>query len=171
MSLRAVARSAPRTLSRLSSTAIRQTRIAQPSSLLRTAWAPLRTPQLAAAFSSTPLRQAPANEVDQELLAKLESEVQFESEVKQDQQLPASIKDFTENSPYELKDKPGQQDIYLVRKFGDETSVLSIGGNKHEMDSCLTCLLQHHRLLLRLGSVQLRPRHVQRGRRADRRRD
>ncbi|KAI8949181.1 mitochondrial glycoprotein [Xylaria longipes] len=125
MSLRAVSRSAPRTLTRLSSTAVRQTRVAQPSSLLRTAWAPLRTPQLAATFSSTSWRQAPGNEVDQELLAKLESEMQFESEMKENEQLPASIKDFIENSPYELTDEPGKEDVYLVRKFGDETITVS----------------------------------------------
>ena len=121
MSFRVAARSAPRTLSRMSSTVIRQTRITQRSSALRTSWAPLRAPQLSAAFSSTALRQAPANEVDQELLAKLESEVQFENEMKQNEQLPASIKDFMENSPYEVKDTPGQEDVYLVRKLGDET--------------------------------------------------
>ncbi|KAI1424205.1 mitochondrial glycoprotein [Xylaria sp. FL1777] len=125
MSLRAAARSAPRTLSRLSSTTIRQTRIAQPSSLLRTAWAPLRTPQLAAAFSSTPLRHAPANEADQELVAKLGSELEFEKELKNSEPPPASIKDFLDNSPFELKDEPGQEDVYLVRKFGNETITVS----------------------------------------------
>ncbi|KAI0433121.1 mitochondrial glycoprotein [Xylaria sp. FL1042] len=125
MSLRAVARSAPRSLSRMGSTAIRQTRTAQPSSLLRTAWAPLRTPQLAASFSSTPLRQAPANEADQELLEKLESEVQFENEMKASEQLPASIQDFLQNSRYELKDEPGQEDVFLVRKMGNETITVS----------------------------------------------
>ncbi|KAI0189116.1 mitochondrial glycoprotein [Xylaria flabelliformis] len=125
MSLRAVARSAPRTLTRLSSTAARQARVAQPSSLLRTAWAPLRTPQLAATFSSTSWRQAPENEVDQELLAKLESELQFESQMKESEVIPASVKDFMENSPYELKDEPGKEDVYLVRKFGNETITIS----------------------------------------------
>ncbi|KAI1756257.1 mitochondrial glycoprotein [Xylaria castorea] len=125
MSLRAVARSAPRTLTRLSSAAVRQTRVAQPSSLLRTAWAPLRTPQLAATFSSTSWRQAPENEADQELLAKLQSELHFESEMKESVQLPSSIKDFIENSPFELKDEPGKEEVYLVRKFGDETITIS----------------------------------------------
>ncbi|KAH8167172.1 hypothetical protein CIB48_g1076 [Xylaria polymorpha] len=125
MSLRAVARSAPRSLARLSSTAIRQTRVAQPSSLLRTAWAPLRTSQLTATFSSTSRRQAPDNEADKELLAKLESELQFENELKANEQVPASIQDFLDNSPYELKDVPGQEDVYLVRKFGNETITVS----------------------------------------------
>ncbi|KAI0409162.1 mitochondrial glycoprotein [Xylaria palmicola] len=125
MSLRTVARSAPRALTRLSASALRQTRVAQPSSLLRTAWAPLRTSQFTAAFSSAPSRQAPENEADQELLAKLESELQFESEMKENEQLPVSIKDFLESSPYELKDEPGKQDVYLVRKFGNETITVS----------------------------------------------
>jgi complement component 1 Q subcomponent-binding protein, mitochondrial len=121
MSLRAVARSAPRTLTRLSSAAIRQTRVAQPNSLLRASWVPLRATQLSASFSTTPLRQAADNEVDQELLAKLDSELQFENQMKENEQLPASVKDFLDNSPFELKDEPGKQDVYLVRKFGDET--------------------------------------------------
>ncbi|KAI0446866.1 mitochondrial glycoprotein [Xylaria telfairii] len=125
MSLRTVARSAPRTVARLGSTAMRQTRAAQPSSLLRTAWAPLRTSQLAATFSSTSRRQAPDNEADRELLAKLKSELQFEREMKATEQVPASIQDFLDNSPYELKDEPGQEDVYLVRKFGNETITVS----------------------------------------------
>ncbi|KAI0468153.1 mitochondrial glycoprotein [Xylaria cf. heliscus] len=125
MSLRAVARSAPRGLTRLSSTAVRQSRVAQPSSLLRTAWAPLRTPQLAAAtFSSSSSRRAD-NEADKELQAKLASEIQFETEVKSDDHIPASVKDFLDNSPFELKDEPGKEDVYLVRKFGDETITVS----------------------------------------------
>ncbi|KAI1149690.1 mitochondrial glycoprotein [Nemania diffusa] len=123
MSLRAVARSAPRTLTRMSSTAIRNTRVAQPSSLLRTAWAPMRTPQLAATFSSTSRRQDSQNEGDKELVAKLDSELQFEQELKQ--QLPASVKDFLDNTSYELKDEPGKEEVYLVRKMGDETITVS----------------------------------------------
>lgn len=121
MSLRAVARSAPRTLTRMSAAAVRNTRAAQPSSLLRTAWAPLPAPRLAATFSSTSWRQAKKTEVDEELLTKLESELQFENEMKETTQLPSSVKDFLESSPYELKDEPGREDVYLHRKFNDET--------------------------------------------------
>lgn len=121
MSLRAVARSAPRTLTRLSSTAIRQTRVAQPSALLRTTWAPLRASQLSSSFSTNSLMRSSENETDQELLEKIESELQFENEAKEADKQPASIKDFLENTSFELKDEPGKQDVYLVRKFGDET--------------------------------------------------
>ncbi|KAI6086065.1 mitochondrial glycoprotein [Hypoxylon rubiginosum] len=122
MSLRAAARSAPRTLSRLSSTALRQSRAAQPSSLLKSSWAPLRSTQLTTAFSTSQFRQAPAAaEVDEQLSVKLESEISFENQMKENEQLPASVQDFLENSPFELKDTPGKEDVVLTRKFGDET--------------------------------------------------
>ncbi|KAF3067214.1 Mitochondrial acidic protein MAM33 [Daldinia childiae] len=121
MSLRAVARSAPRTFTRLSSTTLRSSRLAQPSSLLRSSWTPLRSSQFTSSFSTSQFRQAPAAEVDEELSVKLESELQFENEMKEDEQLPASVKDFLENSPFELKDEPGKEDVSLVRKFGNET--------------------------------------------------
>ncbi|KAI0165185.1 mitochondrial glycoprotein [Hypoxylon sp. FL1284] len=121
MSLRAAARSAPRTLSRLSSAAVRQSRVAQPSSLLRSSCAPVRSAQFTSAFSTSPFRQAPAGEVDGELSVKLASEVEFESQMKENEQLPASVKDFLDNSPFELKDTPGQEDVVLTRKFGNES--------------------------------------------------
>ncbi|KAI1487690.1 suaprga1-like protein [Biscogniauxia mediterranea] len=122
MSLRVAARSAPRTLTSLSSTALRQSsRAARPASLLKSSWAPLRTSQFASSFSTTPLRRAAANEVDEELSSKLGSELQFESEMKDNENVPASVKDFLENSPFELKDTPGTQDVVLTRKFGNET--------------------------------------------------
>lgn len=121
MSLRAAARSAPRALTRLSSTAIRQSRAAQPSSLLKSSWAPLRSTQFASAFSTSQFRQAPAAEVDEELSVKLESEIEFEGQMKENEQLPASVKDFLENSPFELQDTPGKEDVTLTRKFGNET--------------------------------------------------
>ncbi|KAI1377856.1 mitochondrial glycoprotein [Hypoxylon crocopeplum] len=121
MSLRAVARSAPRTLARLNSTALRQSRVARPSSLLKSSWAPLRSSQFTSAFSTSQFRQAAASDVDEELSVKLESEIQFEGEMKENEQLPASVKDFLENSPFELKDSPGNEDVTLTRKFGTET--------------------------------------------------
>ncbi|KAI0123727.1 mitochondrial glycoprotein [Xylariales sp. AK1849] len=122
MSMRAIARSAPRNLTRLSSSTLRQYTVARPSSLLRTtAWAPLRSSQFASPFSTTQFRRAPAGEVDEELSLKLESELQYESELKETELLPASVKDFLENSPFELVDTPGKEDVVLKRKFGNET--------------------------------------------------
>ncbi|KAK7757354.1 Mitochondrial acidic protein mam33 [Diatrype stigma] len=124
LSLRAVARSAPRTVSRLSSAALRQSTVARPSSVLKSSWAPLRSSQLTSAFSTTPFRRAPAGQADEELSSKLESELQFENEVKSDE-VPASVKDFLENSPFKLKDVPGKEDVFLTRKFGNETITVS----------------------------------------------
>jgi complement component 1 Q subcomponent-binding protein, mitochondrial len=122
MSMRAFARSAPRSLTRLSSAALRQTAVARPSSLVKsTSWAPLRSSQFTSAFSTSQFRNAPANEVDDELSAKLESELQYENELKDSEPTPASVKDFLENSPFELIDTPGKEDVILKRKFGNET--------------------------------------------------
>ncbi|KAK6842908.1 Mitochondrial acidic protein MAM33 [Apiospora arundinis] len=127
MSMRAVARCAPRTVSRLSSAALRQSTAARSSSsLLKAAtWAPLRSSQFTSSFSTTPLRSAPAGEVDEELALKLDSELQFESEMKENEQLPASIKDFLDNSSFELVDTPGKEDVVLKRKFGNENITVS----------------------------------------------
>ncbi|EGY20151.1 mitochondrial acidic protein MAM33 [Verticillium dahliae VdLs.17] len=116
LSIRSAARSAPRALGRLA----RQTPVARPNTLFKTSSplsAALRT-QRASAFSTTVFRRAA--ESDEELAAKLESELQFEEEVKQNEQLPASVKDFLDNSPFELHDSPGKEDVKLTRTFGDE---------------------------------------------------
>lgn len=87
---------------------------------MKSSWAPLRSSQLTSAFSTTPFRRAPAGQTDEELSNKLESELQFENEVKSDE-VPASVKDFLENSPFKLQDTPGKEDVFLTRKFGNET--------------------------------------------------
>lgn len=91
----------------------------RPSTVAKTSCA-LRCQYRAAAFSSTAGRRAADGETDDELSAKLESEIQVEEEVKAQEQQPASIKDFLENSPFELIDTPGQEVVKLVRSFGDE---------------------------------------------------
>lgn len=121
LSIRTIARSAPRALGRLS----RQSPVARSGTLLKA------TPSLnlairsqrASAFSTTAFRKASAGESDEELVAKIDSELQFEEEVKQNEQLPASVKDFLDNSPFELHDVPGKEDVKLVRSFGDEKYV------------------------------------------------
>ncbi|KAK1451392.1 hypothetical protein CMEL01_05966 [Colletotrichum melonis] len=116
LSIRSVARSAPRALSRLS---LRQT--ARPSAFIKAAsWSAAVQTQRASAFSSSAFRKSAAGETDAELVAKLESELQFEEEVKQNEQLPASVKDFIDNSPFELQDTPGKEEVKLIRKFGEE---------------------------------------------------
>ncbi|KAI0017093.1 mitochondrial glycoprotein [Xylariomycetidae sp. FL0641] len=127
MSLRVAARSAPRTLTRLSANAVRQSTVARSSSLVKSSWAPLRASQSVSAFSTTPLRKAASSEVDEELSAKLETELQFEGEIKDSDssQNPASVQDFLENTPFELKDTPGHEEVFLTRKFGNENITVS----------------------------------------------
>lgn len=40
--------------------------------------------------------------------------------MKANEQEPASIKDFLNNSAFELQDTPGQEVVKLVRTFGEE---------------------------------------------------
>jgi hypothetical protein len=77
------------------------------------------TPRYAAAFSTSNIRKSKAGESDEELVAKLESEIQMEEEMK-DQEVPTSVKDYLENGPFEIIDTPGEEDVVLTRQFGDE---------------------------------------------------
>jgi complement component 1 Q subcomponent-binding protein, mitochondrial len=54
------------------------------------------------------------------LVAKLESELEMENEVKDQEGLPTSVKDYLENGPFEIIDTPGTEDVILTRQFGDE---------------------------------------------------
>lgn len=118
MSLRSVARSAPRFLSRTSTSIIRpSTR----SSLVKSQTSFLRTQQATSAFSTSVFRRAPAGETDEELSAKLGSEIEYENDVKENEPVPASIKDFVENGPFEIIDTPGKEEVTLKRQYGNET--------------------------------------------------
>ncbi|KAF5023877.1 hypothetical protein F66182_4081 [Fusarium sp. NRRL 66182] len=113
---RNVARSAPRLISRLSGAALRHT--ARPSAFVKTS-------ALRPAFSTTAFRKVAAGHIDGELSAKLESEIQIEEDMKANEQDPASIKDFLNNSAFELVDTPGKEVVKLVRDFGDEKITIS----------------------------------------------
>lgn len=93
---------------------------ARPASLLQSAWIPART-QYAAAFSTTTIRPSKSGEGDDELVAKLESEIQMENEMSDEGGIPTSVKDYLENGPFEILDTPGQEEVVLTRQFGDET--------------------------------------------------
>lgn len=115
MSLRTAARSAPRFLSKAVRPATRTT------SLLSSSTQSVRVArQTSAAFSTSVFRRAAAGEVDEELSAKLASEIEYENDVKENEPLPASIKDFLENGPFEIQDVPGKEEVTLTRTFGNE---------------------------------------------------
>jgi complement component 1 Q subcomponent-binding protein len=116
LSIRSIARSTPRAVSRLTISAILRP-VARPS-LFQTSWKPAAT-QFASAFSTSNTRWAKA-EGDAELVAKLEQELAFEAEVQEEDNTPTTVSEYLENSPFELEDTPGQEEVVLKRKFGDE---------------------------------------------------
>jgi complement component 1 Q subcomponent-binding protein len=107
----------------LASSAVRRP-AARQVSLLQPAWKPART-QYAAAFSTSAIRAQQAAEGDEELIAKLESEIEMENEMQEEGGVPASIKEYLENGPFELQDIPGREEVALTRQFGDEKYVSS----------------------------------------------
>ncbi|KAK5995618.1 Mitochondrial acidic MAM33-like protein [Cladobotryum mycophilum] len=127
LSIRTLARSAPRTLTRVASASLRQS--ARPSAFVKSSTISALRSSTAAAFSTTSVaRRAAAateSELDDELSAKLESEIQIEEDIKANEQQPASIKDFLENTPFELIDTPGQEVVKLTRSFGEEKITVS----------------------------------------------
>jgi len=62
---------------------------------------------------------------DEELIAKLESEISMENEMKEVEGIPTSVKDYIENGPFEIHDVPGQEEVVLTRQLGDETIKVS----------------------------------------------
>jgi len=45
----------------------------------------------------------------------------METDMKEQEGIPTSVKDFIENGPFEIHDVPGQEEVVLTRQFGDET--------------------------------------------------
>ncbi|KAG0227459.1 hypothetical protein BGW42_002933 [Actinomortierella wolfii] len=99
-SVRALARLAPAA----ARAAITVPRIAQPAVALRLAATPA-----ARAFSNTP---------DQELIAKLDDEIKCEAE--SSLETPESVSGYLKNSPFQLTEKSGSDEVILSRKFGNE---------------------------------------------------
>ncbi|KAF3926775.1 hypothetical protein ABW21_db0208753 [Orbilia brochopaga] len=75
----------------------------------------------ARAFSSSLPNARPSGTVDEELHAKLEQEIAVEADLSEHDEMPESLKEFLENSQFKLNDKPGMEEVELVRRFGDET--------------------------------------------------
>jgi len=113
ISIRALARAAPRTASRLTAT-----KVARPSfqAAIRS---PITSqlPRIAAFSSSRFLR----DEYSQQLAAKLSSEIQIETS-DADEDSSSIVDNFkAENPDWTIEDTVGEQEIFLTRKFDDET--------------------------------------------------
>ena len=117
LSIRSIVRSAPRAISRLTVSAARRP---VASAFIQSSWTPLRT-QAAAAFSTSRMYKAAAGEVDDELVAKLDSEIAMEQEMKENSDVPQSVREYLENGPFEIQDTVGQEEVVLTRAYGDES--------------------------------------------------
>ncbi|CAK7230374.1 Mitochondrial acidic protein mam33 [Sporothrix bragantina] len=120
MSLRTISRVAPRAAARFASApvavrfSLRSSAGARPSTF--TAVLPR-----VSAFSSVAARRAPANtEVDEELSSKLASEIQFETEIRENEPEATSVKDFLSSGLFEIEDVPGREEVVLRRTYGTE---------------------------------------------------
>ncbi|KAI8939707.1 hypothetical protein NX059_003461 [Plenodomus lindquistii] len=123
LALRSLARSAPRAAARLSTNAARQPALVRPSAAFQPAWT-AAMPRLTCAFSLS-ARRLESSAVNDELVAKLQSEISIEEDMREDDDLSTNIKDYLDNSPFELQDKPGHQEVVMTRTFGDEKITLS----------------------------------------------
>lgn len=117
LSIRSIARSVPRSALRLANSSSKSARTA---SLCQSAFK-LSTPKFAAAFSTSRQCCEAAGETDAELIAKVESELEMEKEMRDEDEVPTSVKDYLENGPFEIQDTPGQDEVVLTRKFGGES--------------------------------------------------
>ncbi|KAF2849305.1 regulatory protein-like protein suaprga1 [Plenodomus tracheiphilus IPT5] len=137
LALRNLARSAPRSAARLSTKAARQPSLLRQSAAFQPAWT-ASMPRLTSAFSMSARRQE-SSAINDELVAKLQSEISMEEDMKEDDDLSANIKEYLENSPFEIEDKPGHQEVVLTRTFGDENiritfSTADLNNNGSEED-------------------------------------
>jgi Mitochondrial glycoprotein len=93
----------------------------------------------AAAFSMTARRpqgtdaRSPAadneltteSEVVEELVAKLDSEIRGEKDSRNPETYSDTIEEYLKESGYQIHDTPGQEEVILSRKFGDEKYALN----------------------------------------------
>jgi complement component 1 Q subcomponent-binding protein len=144
LALRSLSRLAQRTTPRIASQTSRQLSIAARRPVLSsTAWTKPLSFRPIAAFSSTSYRpqgrqslrpnadvhsistptDLTADPALDELVAKLDSEIQVERDISRPSSSSPSpsIQDFLENSGFQLQDTPGVEDVLLTKKYGDET--------------------------------------------------
>lgn len=53
----------------------------------------------------------------------MESEIALEKELKVDDTMPEAVRSFLEEGQFKIVDKPGNEEVELVRQFGNETYV------------------------------------------------
>ncbi|RPB06536.1 mitochondrial glyco protein [Morchella conica CCBAS932] len=80
-----------------------------------------KNPRLSAQFSTSFRSFEKEGTVDEELAAKIQAELELEKMRDVDDDMPLSVKEFLENGPFRIVDKPGEEEVELIRQFGDET--------------------------------------------------
>ncbi|KAF2099977.1 mitochondrial glyco protein [Rhizodiscina lignyota] len=121
LSLRSIARSAPRTTSRLAIQSARPSISAfRNTARLQAKWTPFL--RVAAAPFSTSMRRFDGNE---ELIAKLDSEIKVEQDIGDPETYRGNVREFIENGPWELQDEQGSQEVKLSRTYNDEKIEIS----------------------------------------------
>ena len=58
--------------------------------------------------------------MNDELAAKLDSELSIEKDVRDSSELPSHLKEFLDNSAFQVEDQNGTEDVIMTREFGDE---------------------------------------------------
>ncbi|ENI03717.1 hypothetical protein COCC4DRAFT_82394 [Bipolaris maydis ATCC 48331] len=118
LSLRNLARSVPRSVARFSTKAVRPQTALRQTAAFQPAWT-AAVPRLTASFSMSAARREDSG-INEELVAKLQSEIAMEESMKEDEDLSANIKEYLENSPFEIEDQDGNQEVVLTRTYNDE---------------------------------------------------
>jgi complement component 1 Q subcomponent-binding protein len=121
--LRNIARSAPRSFARISSKAVRPQSLFRQAALYTPSWTQ-NVSRLGASFHTSVVRRQDSN-VNEELVAKIQSEISLE-EGYDSEELSENIKEYLENSPFTVEEKPGHQEVVLRRTFGDEKISITI---------------------------------------------
>ncbi|MCJ1450639.1 hypothetical protein MMC28_000972 [Mycoblastus sanguinarius] len=121
LSLRSFSGAVPRSLPRIAARCPSRTFSAIPrTSLLQQTWKVASRPRYTP-FSTTRSALEKEGQVDEELSMKIESELQLEKEMRDSEELPSTIQEYLDSSSFELHDTPGQEEVVLTRKFGDES--------------------------------------------------
>ncbi|KAK1142678.1 Mitochondrial acidic protein mam33 [Aspergillus melleus] len=125
-SLRALARSVPRTVSRSVATSSRSALYRPASAVPKNTFLQSSLKQATrssyAAFSTSQAFKQPAADGDVELAAKLEDELKHEKSSGLND-LEASVQNIQyvlQNNSWEVKDVPGEQEVVLTKKLGNE---------------------------------------------------
>ncbi|PWY92654.1 matrix protein [Aspergillus heteromorphus CBS 117.55] len=125
LSLRTIARSVPRTVSRSvaasSRSAVRPISTVPKNTFLQSSFKQATKPAYAAFSTSSAFRKSPAPG-DVELVAKLEEELKHEQASGLEDLEPSvqNIQYVLQNNSWEVKDVPGEQEVILTKKFGNE---------------------------------------------------